>query len=66
MSFSGSIGKTKSEDGQRAEPDSVGYDEATVDCYRRRNEILSSTRRTEWWMAIAVLLIIVSVGFVVL
>ena len=43
-----------------------GYDTATVECYRHRKEMLSRTRRTEWWMAVAVLFIIASVGFVVL
>ena len=45
---------------------SASYDDSTVDCYRRRNWILSNTHRIEWWMAIAVLLLIASVAFVVL
>ena len=42
------------------------YDRSTVECYRRRNEILSHTRRTEWWMALAVMVIVASVALVLL
>jgi hypothetical protein len=41
------------------------FDDSTVDYYRRRNQILANTHRTEWWMAIAVLLIITSVGLAI-
>ncbi len=38
----------------------------TIDCYRRRNEILSKANRAEWWMVAAVLLITASVGIAAL
>ena len=42
------------------------FDDVTVDCYRRRQRLLSETYRTEWWMAIAVLVVIASIGLVLL
>ena len=42
------------------------FDTATVECYKRRKQVLSSAQRTEWWMAIAVVLITAGVAFVVL
>jgi hypothetical protein len=50
----------------QADSDSRSNDEFTVDCYRRRNKILSKTHRTEWWMAVAVLLLIASMGITAL
>ena len=36
----------------------------TIDCYNRRSRILTDAYRAEWWVAIAVLLLIVGMGFV--
>lgn len=46
--------------------DSGVFDEPTIDCYRRRREIVTNAHRTEWWMAVGVLVIIASVGLVIL
>jgi hypothetical protein len=76
MSFSQPFDQLDEQSGRRPESasgyaetgdaNSANYDDSTVDCYRRRNRILSDTHRTEWWMAIAVLLLMASVAFVVL
>jgi len=66
MSFSQSIDRIDEQSKSERDSDSNSFDNSTVDCYRRRNQILSDTHRTEWWMAIAVLLLIASVGLVVL
>ena len=36
----------------------------TVGIYNRRGKILSDTNKAEWWIAIAVLLLVVGMGFV--
>ena len=36
----------------------------TIDCYNRRSRILTDAYRAEWWVAIAVLLLIVGMGVV--
>ena len=58
------------------DPDSVGenqclsdsnflnYHDPTVDCYKRRDRILADAHRAEWWMVVAVLLMIAAMGFV--
>jgi hypothetical protein len=66
MSFSQSIDRRDEQSNTTTDFEPGNYDEPTVDCYRRRNQILSHAHRTEWWMAIAVLALIASVGFVVL
>ena len=66
MSFNGSMNKVDEQSLSETQSDSTTYDNSTVHCYQRRNQILSQTHHTEWWMAIAVMLIIASVGFVVL
>jgi hypothetical protein len=35
-----------------------------IDCYNRRSRILTDAYRAEWWVAIAVLLLIVGMGVV--
>lgn len=40
------------------------HHDLTVDCYKRRNRILADAHRAEWWMVIAVLLLIAGMGFV--
>lgn len=52
--------------GVRGNTDSQEFDDSTLDCYRRRDRILSNTHRTEWWMALAVVLLMASVGYSVL
>ena len=42
------------------------FDTVTIECYRRRDQVLSGTLRAEWWMAIAVILITAGIAFVVL
>jgi hypothetical protein len=66
MNFSKSFDEIDEQTHSEQGSDTGTFDKSTVDAYRRRNQILSDTHRTEWWMAIAVLLIIASVGFVVL
>lgn len=73
MSFSQPIDKVSASTcgvtGQRvrgAAADSQEFNDPTLDCYRRRNRILSNTHRTEWWMALAVVLLMASVGYSVL
>ena len=44
--------------------DPFGADDPTVDCYNRRSRILMQAAASEWWIAIAVLLLIVGMGFV--
>jgi hypothetical protein len=41
-----------------------GANDPTVDCYNRRARILTDADKAEWWVAIAVLLLIIGVGFV--
>jgi len=41
-----------------------GANDPTVDCYNRRARILNDADKAEWWVAIAVLLLIVGGGFV--
>lgn len=41
-----------------------GDNDPTVDCYNRRSRILTDADRAEWWIAIAVLLLIIGMGFV--
>jgi len=41
-----------------------GANDPTVDCYNRRARIRTDADKAEWWVAIAVLLLIVGVGFV--
>ena len=36
----------------------------TVGIYNRRGKILSDTNKSEWWIAIAVLLLVIGMGFV--
>jgi len=43
---------------------SLPGNDPTVDCYNRRSRILTNAYRAEWWVAIAVLLLIVGMGFV--
>jgi hypothetical protein len=43
---------------------SFNVDDPTVDCYSRRSRILTETNKAEWWVAIAVLLMIAGMGFV--
>ena len=50
------------EEAVNAEP--FGADDPTVDCYKRRSRILRQAERSEWWIAVAVLLMIVGMGFV--
>lgn len=38
----------------------------TIDSYSRRGRILADARKTEWWLAIAAMLIIAGMGFVAL
>jgi hypothetical protein len=38
----------------------------TVACYNRRSRILMDANKAEWWVAIAVLLLIAGIGFVAL
>lgn len=50
---------------QQSDPD--GLDSATRDHYGRRQKFLAEAYRTDWWMvAIAALLLLAGVGFVVL
>ena len=42
------------------------FDTVTVECYRRRDQVLSGVYQTEWWMAVAVVLITAGIAFVVL
>lgn len=42
------------------------FDTVTVECYRRRDQVLSGVYRTEWWMAVAVVLVTAGIAFVVL
>ncbi len=44
-------------------PESMTHNDLTVDCYKRRNRILADAHRAEWWMVIAVLLLIAGMGF---
>lgn len=46
--------------------DDARFDTVTIECYRRRHQILSGTYRAEWWMAIAVILVTAGIAFVVL
>jgi len=46
------------------DPESMTHHDLTVDCYKRRNRILADAHRAEWWMVIAVLLLIAGMGFV--
>lgn len=41
-----------------------GSNDPTVDCYNRRSQILTDANKAEWWVAIAVLLLIIGMGFV--
>ena len=66
MSISHPINDVEEASGASEHTRSGVFDDSTVDCYRRRNQIVSEAHRTEWWMAIAVLLLIAGVGFVVL
>ena len=43
---------------------SLHSNDPTIDCYNRRSRILTDAYRAEWWVAIAVLLLIVGMGFV--
>lgn len=47
-------------------PRAFGADDPTVDCYDRRSRILMEAEKSEWWIAAAVLLLIVGMGFVAL
>ena len=47
-----------------SDTDSVNYPDLTVDCYKRRDRILADAHRAEWWMVVAVLLMIAAMGFV--
>lgn len=49
-----------------AKPEAFGPDDPTVDCYDRRSRILMEAEKSEWWIAAAVLLLIVGMGFVAL
>ena len=64
MSFTDTHSRTLSQ--EAGDAFAGGYDQPTVDCYRRRSKILSSTQRTEWWMAVAVMLVVAFVGIVLL
>jgi hypothetical protein len=41
-----------------------GANDPTVDCYNRRSRILIDADKAEWWIAIAVLVLIIGMGFV--
>ncbi len=47
-----------------SDTDSVNHADLTVDCYKRRDRILADAHRAEWWMVVAVLLMIAAMGFV--
>ena len=61
----------ESSEADAVDPDSTDsessrFDTVTVECYRRRDPILSGTYHAEWWMAIAVLLITAGFAFAIL
>lgn len=58
--------ETHTVDEAAEDSDSGKFDTITVECYRRREKILSGTHHTEWWMAIAVLLVTAGFAFVIL
>lgn len=51
---------------QLGESSSFDINDLTIDCYNRRSRILADAFQAEWWVAIAVLLMIVGMGFVAL
>lgn len=57
---------THAVDSSIEDSDNSSFDTATVECYRRRSQLLSGTHAAEWWMAVGVLLIIAGVGLVIL
>ena len=65
MNFSQSVDRIDEQSKSELGSDMGVFDKTTVDTYQRRNRILKDTHHTEWWMAIAVLLLTASVAFVV-
>lgn len=68
MGDSSADGSTAKEDAGHlaGHADDARFDALSVECYRRRDQVLSGVYRTEWWMAFAVVLITAGIAFVVL
>lgn len=47
-----------------SDTDSFNHPDLTVDCYKRRDRMIADAHRAEWWMVVAVLLMIAAMGFV--